>query len=356
MLGNRKVSTGLILVLIYCVASAGLLFIPRQIAPHVVVLSNVTSSQGANETLTIEYQITSGLYSMNSVSTVLALGDKLNFTRIAVFFDTDYPTLTTQKRIAGLTLHLESKLEEMALQIDVDIVNADGFLAVITDAETDVLVVVPTSIFPANVFSNETNLITQWLQKGGRLVWVGLAFAWYYAYENDPGPRTTSSQGQERILGYCIVEGHETYGSTISSPLMTALGLRWTKSEFGPNIDWLVKNNCTVLGAVSGENSTRTSIAYCPVGAGGVIIFGNRISGPGSHYPERTVAYDIAQLISANAMSSVLAFSYNTHRLSRLTYVRSSLECTYPFEISLLLFFVHSPDPFYHGFKALHWL
>jgi hypothetical protein len=326
-----------------------------QIAPHVVVLSNVTSSQGANETLTIEYQITSGLYSMNSVSTVLALGDKPNFSRIAVFFDPDYPTLTTQKRITGLTLHLESKLEEMALQIDVDIINDDGFLAIMTGTETDVLVVVPTSIFPANVFSNETNLIAPWLQKGGRLVWMGFAFAWYYAYENDLEPRSTYGQGQERILGYCIVEGHEIHNNITSSPLMTALGLRWTKSEFGPNIDWLVKNNCTVLGTVSEENSTRTSIAYCPVHVGGVIIFGGSISGPSGHYAERKAAHDIAQLISANAMSSVLAFSYKTHSLSRLTHVRSSLECTYPFEVNLLLFFVHSPDPFYNRFRALHW-
>jgi hypothetical protein len=348
LLKECRLRYALCLLICYCLVFNVLIVIPDLYGPEATVLKHGLDSHGEFDTVSVDMSVTAGLFEMNLTASLLRIDNPRNISRIAVYYDADYPMYAELARILGFRVHLESELKNRGLSYEVSIINASQFVDVLLRNETDCILVVATSVLPAVVFSRIVNRITPWLQAGGRMIWMGFSFGDLYSYGNQLGIISTFGVGQRTIMGYDLNLSFGEFNWTRRSNLMDSLGLQWMGSRFGPGLRSLRDNNATILGTIDEEH--RTSIAFCPVGKGGVLIFGDYVSTLYGHYPEAIIAADVAQILFSCSLTSIRYYTSQNCIVQKRGSVSLSLELTYLKSDGFSQLIVFTVDRYYHRF------
>lgn len=211
-------------------------------------------------------------------------------------------------------------LGQLGSPTSISLVDAATLPAVLGANADGILVVSEYGVLPASVLSNTTDLIRPWLGEGGTLIWAGGPLGYYT--EGVPGsPSTVTAelrwQGQSELLGFPLTDPpeHQSPNATpaegpllgsIDTPLGNALGIEYTGTAFGANVTEVSSHGGVSMGFETPPNasgaSPRTSLAYVPVGHGGLFYFGGGIwTQDHQNFPEAglRLSLDIGNLLSS---------------------------------------------------------
>ena len=225
---------------------------------------------------------------------------------IYFYFDDSYPlVLTSVNAYLGLYNFLTSDLAEKNIQNTIQIVDAKGLVEKMGDGKS--IIIMSSGILPDTVYSKDKNLVTQWLESGGIMFWLGDGFGYYSAAEgreikDDSEHGKIGWEGQEKILGknYLFGEVFEPVEKSLAdtaTQIAQALGLKYRYITTGAVMSELARNNASSIGFNKNinDNFGRSSISFIPVGKGRLILFGSGIL-----EKQRDVSWDITQIISSN--------------------------------------------------------
>ena len=225
---------------------------------------------------------------------------------IYFYFDDSYPlVLTSVNAYLGLYNFLTSDLAEKNIQNTIQIVDAKGLAEKMENDRS--IIIMSSGVLPDTVYSQSRNLVTQWLESGGIMFWLGDGFGYYYAAEDeeikdDPEHGKIGWEGQEKILGKNYLFGEisepvEKSSADAATQVSKALGLKYRYTTTGAVLSELAKNNASSIGfdKILNDNFSRSSISFIPVGKGKLILFGSGIL-----EKQRDVSWDITQIISSN--------------------------------------------------------
>jgi hypothetical protein len=219
--------------------------------------------------------------------------------RILMFSDPGFP-LRYWSPIdqAGFLPRLELSLGGFGSPFSVQSVNATSLPAELNQSPNAMLIDFGYGALPLSVLSSTSTLLKDWLAHGGTLVWGGGPLAYYEAQVGPGGTLRYASlgwSGQLDLLGFPLEDeiGYPSTGSrgplvsTAPSPLGAALGISYDGTPDGANTTELTLHGGSILGTLSPApspthpESERTSLAYVPVGLGGVFYFGGALWGTG---------------------------------------------------------------------------
>jgi|GEM_PF-1767646 len=225
------------------------------------------------------------------------------------YADTSYPIVGASTITAlGVVDHLQSELKGKEVSESVTTVDAKRLSTIMRQGPA--VVIITTGVLPDTVLSDSEDLVGAWLRKGGCIIWAGDAFGYYYGKPNESLKKITSTAlgwaSQEKILGTNILSS-ENYNTNMSETLgntpckvAEALSIRYKYTQTGAIASLLRSVKGTNLGwSLTTENDVRTSLAWVPVGKGGVLIFGSGVA-----IREADVAWDISQIIASDIIYS----------------------------------------------------
>lgn len=224
---------------------------------------------------------------------------------VCVFEDAGYPSLFgTTLEVAAFVQQLSAEFRTLGSSTEVTTVDAAGLPSFLSGNTSATLAVINYGTVPASVLSNQSDLLGRWLHAGGQLLWAGGALG-YYQGPDPYGPAGTLPgsmgwAGEMALLGFPLLDpvaagpqGPEAgplvplLGST-PAPLASAFGVSFNATVYGANTTQLADHGGVDLGfdsaAVAGGPAPRTSIAYLPVGAGSLLLFGGAVLNPAQQY------------------------------------------------------------------------
>lgn len=257
----------------------------------------------------VTFRVTTGLTPV-AVHLGLLPGSVRDRGPVYVFADTRFPdTYGSFTSIHQVIERVSLVLAASGIQTPVEYVNASGVLSVVDGPATGTLVVLG-GIIPETVFSNKTNTLVTWVENGGTLVWAGGPLG---SEEGNPthGPFSWDPlnwSGQQDLVHYPLTDVGPV-GPLLgdrSTSLGDAFGTVYNGTPTGANTSELRAHGGFDLGIDTAPGAhgaaPRTSLAYQPVGHGGVFFFGGSFSAqtePPSDVPNADFAFtdDLASLI-----------------------------------------------------------
>jgi hypothetical protein len=174
------------------------------------------------------------------------------------------------------------------------------------------LLVLDSGALPDSVLSSSSSILKEWVRAGGTLVWAGGPIGYEEGHVDGSGQYVSTNlgwEGQVDLLGFNLTDPTGDALANASgnspSPVATALGLSYSFDGDGANVSELAAHGGYSFGfqtpdGPSGGPSARTSIAYVPIGLGGLLYFGGGTGAPGiSEVPEGSeyLSQDIAVLL-----------------------------------------------------------
>ncbi len=321
VIGPRVAATFAILVVVALIVESvlvvGLGSIP-------ILQVRVSTSPVPPHGLAATFSLAAGLHPV-SVHVGLVPGSPLGATDpvVLVFADQQYrPLYAAFNDVYGVAIRLSSYLTLEHSNLQVQVVDAPNLPNVLTQHPHAFLVMAGTGIIPDSLFSLYANQLPQWIRGGGMLIWAGGPLAYFEGHPT-PGVGTGFAHqdlgwnGQVRLVGYDLTDpwfGGPTAGPgpvtssnvTYTDEFAQALGVQYSASPAGANLTSLAQHNGVGLGFVGASpngSAPRTSLAWVPVGSGGVFFFGGAIYDPAiGSIPQASVqlAEDIDLLVSLN--------------------------------------------------------
>jgi hypothetical protein len=163
------------------------------------------------------------------------------------------------------------------------------------------IVVARTGMFPAEVFSTTTNLVSRWVAAGGTLVWGGSPIGAWSAppsaeKSRKPGDVSAGPPGVERLLGPGFIGTPPDLRrfAVLRTPMARALGLGYQDT----GVSLLDTGARTHRKTIGWASSGRSSISLVARGRGSFVLF------EGPIYFEEIVVRDLTRLIIAGALSA----------------------------------------------------
>jgi hypothetical protein len=223
---------------------------------------------------------------------------------IAVYIDDAYPVRGTDQRTAkGIFDHLDAELKLQRYRGRLTPIDAAGFASALRDIRSAprTIIVAMTGMFPAEVFSTTTNLVSRWVRAGGTLVWGGSPVgAWSTAPSAEsnrkPGDVSAGPQGVETLLGPGFIGTPPDLRryAVRRTPMARALGLGYQDTGVSL-LDTATPSRRKTIGWAS---SGRSSISLVARGHGSFVLF------EGPIYFEEIVVRDLTRLMLAGALSA----------------------------------------------------
>jgi hypothetical protein len=197
--------------------------------------------------------------------------------------------------VVGLETRLSDYFSELSPPIPVSFVDAAELPTILLSNPHAALVDFAYDTLPDSVFSANTTLLKTWITAGGTLVWAGGPLAFFEGHTLPGGGfehEDLGWRGQVDLTGYDLedTDGNPAVLSagpllgTNESPIGSALGIEFDGTPDGANTTQLALHNGTDLGfdsASSPEASSRTSLAFVPIGQGRLFYFGGAAWGDG---------------------------------------------------------------------------
>jgi hypothetical protein len=262
---------------------------------------DVRSSAQGDQSSTVQLAISHGSPHQSLDMAAFALGDRpVRQGSVYVYTDSRYPTAGVAPTVPqGVFDHLSGELVARHYELPVVAVTADSLARVLTDTGTAPgrVVVMMTGVLPANVFSADTDLLSQWVQAGGVAVWGGGAIGFWSGRSGQvlSTDDVIGEAGTKRLLGTGVVQYPTEFGRLgyVQSSFASALDLSYTYTGAGVLVDSVTARGGLDLGWLSGQ---FTSVAYLPRGSGGFLIFGGEIP------DETSVSVDLARILMSGAI------------------------------------------------------
>lgn len=282
----------LVVVILLGVESAAIPVVTSGVPLRVTVQFSAANGTGITGSFTISATIA-------SVSAHVALlpgtaGARPN--AVFVFYDSGYPVrLASASDVLGLGTRVSYYLSNVRPSIPVSFVDA-GILPQVLEANPHAeLVIFGYALIPDNVFSANTTLLRSWLDGGGTLVWAGGPIGYFEGHSTSAGFvfQDLGWSGQTDLLGFPLEDAIGNPATNSSGPLLSfaetplarAIGIGYQGTADGANVSEVEAHGGTDLGydsAPSSAEAPRTSLAYVPVGKGGLYYFGGALWGTGT--------------------------------------------------------------------------
>lgn len=216
--------------------------------------------------------------------------------QVLVFYDPAFTVrFANPSDVIGLTNRLADYLHSLNPSISVSTVDSAGLPDALAGSPNAALVIFGYGTLPDDVFSHNVTLLKTWIEGGGILIWAGGPLAYFEGHSLASGGfqhEDLGWNGQVDLAGFQLedpigdpaVHSSGPLTSTTESPLGYALGIQYPGTADGANVTELEGHNGSDVGFDSnstGKESPRTSLAYIPVGQGGIYYFGGAIWGTG---------------------------------------------------------------------------
>lgn len=212
-----------------------------------------------------------------------------------VWYDPEYPLrYAAPGDVTGLESRVDAEAQLINPGLSVVLVDTATLLSDLNTHPTASVVFEGGAAVPDPLLAGAGTLsLRSWVLGGGTVYWAGGPFGFYDGSVGSNGSFISDSLGwsaQTSFFGFSLEDqlGYPGYGS--KGPLYSndtsaagrAIGLSYRGTGDGANVSEVVKHNGTVLGYVStpspgSPEAARTSLAYIPLGAGGVYYFGGAI-------------------------------------------------------------------------------
>ncbi len=302
---------GVALLLALALLGLGATLPLAQTPPTATLLGVRADTVNGTAGLRADLALSAGSRPANLTAMLIPLTRIVHVDRVAFYFDPAYPVLGNVANIYGVLDHLRPALLDRGFRGTVDIVDAAGLARILESNETPVVVMV-TGVFPDLVLSNRTNLVTPWLSRGGILVWTGDLIGAYIGLPGETTIAVSESQnlnwtGEQLIFGSSVIVSRRAAPGNATTPtnISTWLGLEYPLAEVGARVSRVEARGGLILGYIYNGYDPPTSIAWVPVGLGGVVLFGYGPVLPYGYSSEAVVAQDTAQIL----MSGILGWN-----------------------------------------------
>jgi hypothetical protein len=215
--------------------------------------------------------------------------------RLYVLADPAYPSLfSDSETVRGDVGRIASYLNEIGAPLAVEAITGAEALPLL-EADPHAAFAVIGLPAPDSVISNSTTFLATWVRDGGLLIWAGGPIGFASGHPSSGGRFDYDSLGWEAqlaIAGFNVTDPAPLMpsGSSTTAPappisaasptaLGSALATQYYATPAGANFSELESHGGLPLGfatepGAEGGHSVRTSIAYIPVGAGGILFFG----------------------------------------------------------------------------------
>ena len=270
-------------------------------------------------TLTVSVRVHAGLSPLDAHVAAVPQSARIGDSTAFYFFDPAYPLLyATTDDVVGGGARISGYLAQMNDSIHLQSVSGADLQHVLAGNPSATVVMLGGGILPDAVFSNSSQELPEWLQAGGVLVWAGGPLAYFEGHPLSDGGfdyQDLMWSGQTRLLGWSMTDQgpdpaskpatpvQPTFG-TNQSAIGQALGITYLGAYFGANTTALAAHGGVALGSLSSTfqgHASRTSLAWIPVGAGGIFYFGGAMHVPGEGsipYASVDLDQDIALLLA----------------------------------------------------------
>lgn len=221
----------------------------------------------------------------------------------------------SQSDVASVVSRVQQTLSALGLTQPIQVENASGVLGVLANSPHAILLLLECGVVPISPLDPSDLALRDWIAGGGTLVWAGGPLGFFNQVVTSPtyGLQTPGWAGQTELVGFPIaniVPGPpgiptawpEATAGTVPSERATALGLSYAGVPYGANASEVSAHGGVNLGwnATVGSAS-RMSLAYIPVGAGGVLYFGGALwafAGPSVPDAGADLGYDLSILLA----------------------------------------------------------
>ncbi len=221
----------------------------------------------------------------------------------------------SQSDVASVVSRVQETLSGLGLTQPIQVENASGVLGVLAGSPHAILLLLECGVIPISPLDPSDLALHNWIAAGGTLVWAGGPLGFYNQVVTSPtyGLDTPGWAGQTELVGFPIanivpgppgipVAWPKATAGTVPSARASALGLSYAGVTYGANASEVSAHGGVNLGwnATVGPTS-RMSLAYIPVGAGGVLYFGGALwafDGPSVPDAGADLGYDLSILLA----------------------------------------------------------
>jgi hypothetical protein len=297
-------------------AESGLFLLGGVHPPMSVSIRSAIAGTG----LTAEVSISNGLVPMSAQVSLLP-GHLAPSSDTTIFYlaDSQFPSLYSPfSSTRSIGVRVGQYLELMGSPLQVIDVSAPEVTGALADHPKGTLAIVGTGVIPDTLYSANVSTLRSWIVGGGTLVWAGGPLGYS---EGHPAPAgfvydSLGWVGPTKFFGYPLSDPVNlnstdpddfppTYG-TVVTPLGADLGLVYTGTPSGANVSQVAAHGGLTLGVrtpggpTNASPAARTSLAWVPLGSGGIWYFGGALfASPVGYIPQASVnlSEDIALVL-----------------------------------------------------------
>lgn len=304
----------IVVFLVLMILSEALLYIPA-ISEH---LSSEAKIEISGDNVSVDQKIISTFSATLGISYYIT-NRSTNLSKIYFYFDQNYPPSdSTLGNWYGLSQHINSVLEQRKMDSQVILLNATQLSSfLMTSNTTNFTLIIASGVLPNNVFSQNLNLISPWINNGGTLVWIGNKIGYLSASSI---PTASGSQitcmgenGTQLIVNATLFGGTGYYYDTPSSN-STAFGVNYTYALPGDGINLNILNESGGV-ALGNQQNGYTNVASIPDGLGRIVYFSGPLLG------DTLVSIAIVNILQSNIMHLAFLLKQLVFNLNKNVYL-----------------------------------
>ncbi|MDD5503591.1 MAG: hypothetical protein PHH26_09075, partial [Candidatus Thermoplasmatota archaeon] len=278
------------------------------------------------KTMAINYTILSGKY--NSEMNVLAVPIAKNVSKILsgkvfIFYDEKYAYVspTFIGRWIGLIDHINPEMRLRNSSVQISTLDVAGVQSLISGSSglspSECTLILPSGSIPCEMYSDGLENIGNWMESGGKIVWIGGEIGAKINLEN--GWKNIlefgNMSGQEQILGYNLSKRvfmtmPLAFEDTTNS---IAFDIRYSGIMEGAVIESVESHGGSILGKKmtgapvsydGAQTENVTSLCYIPIGSGGLLYFADGMTDATTMLGEDIVTRDLSIVYLSRIMEA----------------------------------------------------
>ena len=253
--------------------------------PGSISLTVTRGPEGNNETVLVNYSISSSRYS-DPIRIVLVPLDRYQSLPIYIFSEKDKYSLQDYSRVLGLYDHLRAQTKLSGLQENVELVDHQGALDVLKGGPSVLIIVNSTQDW-----SDESAAMLTWVENGGLIFGLGA----------EALPFVSASAGgtpdQPYRISYEALDYDGGAGIAASS-VATALDFKYQSPRSGMKVDD-VESYGQAIGYLYSREDNVTSAAMIHRGNGSIFLFSDVMEQPFTTSMEDAVSEDLVNILAS---------------------------------------------------------
>ncbi len=253
--------------------------------PGSISLTATRGHEGNNETVIVNYSVSSSQYS-DPIRIVLVPLERYQSLPIYIFSDKDKYSLQNYSRVLGLYDHLRAQTQISGLQENVELIDHQGALDVLKGGPSVLIIVNSTQDW-----SDQTDNMLTWVDNGGLIFGLGSQALPFVT------ARTNSTPDKPYHISYEALDYDGGEGVAASSTA-AALDFRYQSPRFGMRVDD-VESYGQAIGYLYSREDNLTSAAMIHRGNGSIFLFSDVMEQPFTTSMEDTVSEDMVNILAS---------------------------------------------------------